>query len=593
MFGGGFQGTEALGPEDLEGGPELGEGLGPRSIEALGSVAPFRNEARLLQHAKVLRDRGPCDVEASGDLRHREFLARDEAKDLAAAWLTQCCKRVYFLSVSRPLLNVKAAARVFVTDSRRNHDRTVRSPRARLARGSCSDVQLEVTERWSSSPKISRESRRGTGRRARSPSHLARVGRPRVLPLRTIASASSSRTGCASSRWGTRSTASSELDALAGRLAGDLGTVNAPLQKLFGTSAVRVLTASHAPLTWIGVNPTARALYRWSGRAAIDGVEREWSLILKAWVRDPKSDVPTQWDYWKREFLAYSSGILAELPGISAPRFLGGNDEDDSAHVWLEDVAPQGQSRWPADRYELAALHLGRFNGAYLADRPIPDAPFLTRTYLRSWANWIPWLDSVRSTDLWSHPLVAATIPAPPIERLERLHSMVGPIFDRLERLPQTFAHLDAWRTNLIDARSESGEERTVAIDWSFVGTAPAGQEAAILVGGSHIWLDADPDELAVLSKRAFAAYVDGLREAGWRGDERVVRFAYAASSALYLAPVLPFGISRIADPAGREFIERKSGRDARDVLRGWKLLLSHALELADEAEAMAQRLDE
>src|SRR6185503_12213108 len=145
--------------------------------------------------------------------------------------------------------------------------------------------------------------------------------------------------------------------------------------------------------------------------------------------------------------------------------------------------------------------------------------------------------------------------------------------------LPQTFCHLDAWRTNLIDAPSVSGEERTVAIDWSFVGTAPAGQEVAILVGGSHIWLDADPSELGSLSKRAFTAYVDGLHEAGWRGDERVVRFAYAASSALYLAPVLPFWIARIGVPGRREWIERKCGREASEVVRGWALLLDHALD--------------
>jgi hypothetical protein len=339
------------------------------------------------------------------------------------------------------------------------------------------------------------------------------------------------------------------------------------------------------------MNPTARALYRWSGRAVASAVERDWSLILKAWVRDPESDLATQWNYWKREFLAYSSGLLADLPGISAPRLLGANEEDDACYIWLEDVAPGGQDRWPADRYELAALHLGRFNGAYLADRPIPDAPFLTRTYLRSWTNWIPWLDSVRSPDSWSDPLVAAAIPVPPVERLLRLHSMVGPLFDRLEQLPQTLSHLDAWRTNLIDVRGMNGEARTVAIDWSFVGTAPPGQEVAILVGGSHIWLDADPSELAALSTRALAAYIEGLNEAGWRGDEGLVRFAYAASSALYLAPLLPFWIARIADPARRQWIERKCGRDASEIVRGWSLLLDHALDLADDAHLGADRL--
>src|SRR6266550_7838098 len=141
-----------------------------------------------------------------------------------------------------------------------------------------------------------------------------------------------------------------------------------------------------------------------------------------------------------------------------------------------------------------SALHLGRFNGAYGADRPIPDVPFLSRAYLRGWTNWVPWSGLVSSDATWSDPLVASAFPVPPVERLERLRSMVAPLCDRLEALPQTLSHLDAWRANLIATRSSSGDERTVAVDWSFVGTAPAGQEVAILVGGSHFWLDAEPD---------------------------------------------------------------------------------------------------
>jgi hypothetical protein len=173
------------------------------------------------------------------------------------------------------------------------------------------------------------------------------------------------------------------------------------------------------------------------------------------------------------------------------------------------------------------------------------------------------------------------------MERLRRLQSRVGLLFDRLEALPQTLSHLDAWRANLIGARSLSGEDRTVAIDWSFVGTAPAGQEVAILVGGSPLWLDAEPDDLATMSEHAYAAYVEGLRDAGWRGDEGEVRFAYGASAALYMAPALPLWLNRIADPARREWLERKSRRDAQEVVRAWALLLDHLLGLADEAYAL------
>ena len=40
------------------------------------------------------------------------------------------------------------------------------------------------------------------------------------------------------------------------------------------------------------MQPSVRALSRWTGRALVDGTERDWSLILKAWLRDPKTDSP-------------------------------------------------------------------------------------------------------------------------------------------------------------------------------------------------------------------------------------------------------------------------------------------------------------
>jgi len=100
VLGGCFESTQALGPEDLEITPELGDGLGPGAIKALRPVSALGDQARLLQDAQVLGDRRPRDVEPAGDLADRELLARDEAKDLAAAGLTECGKSVDIWRVS-------------------------------------------------------------------------------------------------------------------------------------------------------------------------------------------------------------------------------------------------------------------------------------------------------------------------------------------------------------------------------------------------------------------------------------------------------------------------------------------------------------
>jgi phosphotransferase family enzyme len=364
------------------------------------------------------------------------------------------------------------------------------------------------------------------------------------------------------------------------------------LRKLFATRDVVVTSSSYVPLEWVGMQPSQRALYRWSGRAAAEGADRDWSLILKVSRRDPNTDRESAWNYWKREFLAYTSGVLDGIPGIAAPRLLGSFERDgEFTFLLLEEVTESVRGPWPAERYVLAARHLGSFNGAYLADRAPPDRSFFTRRYLRSWTTWVPWIEEIRSAATWSDPLIAPEFRDPPIARLERLHDAAPALFDRLERLPQTLSHLDAWRANLIGSRSSDGREATLVIDWSFVGLAPAGQELAIMVGGSHIWLDAEPRDLKMLSERAFAIYVAGMRDAGWRGDERVVRFAYAGSAALYAVPMVMVCLGRVADPARREWLERKCRRPIQEIVRGWAILLDHVLALGDEANRIAEEL--
>jgi hypothetical protein len=89
-------------------------------------------------------------------------------------------------------------------------------------------------------------------------------------------------------------------------------------------------------------------------------------------------------------------------------------------------------------------------------------------------------------------------------------------------------SHLDAVPANVIVS-----DRWTVLIDWAFVGLAAVGEELAALVGGSPVFGGPPPDPLPRLDNVAFAAYVDGLKSAGWASDPAFVRFAYAAATAL------------------------------------------------------------
>jgi len=79
------------------------------------------------------------------------------------------------------------------------------------------------------------------------------------------------------------------------------------------------------------------AIHRVSGVASQGGVRVPWSVIRKD-VRDA-GDSPADFSYWRREPLAYASGLLAELTGVAAPRCFAQDEEAGGVVLWLEDLA--------------------------------------------------------------------------------------------------------------------------------------------------------------------------------------------------------------------------------------------------------------
>lgn len=91
-----------------------------------------------------------------------------------------------------------------------------------------------------------------------------------------------------------------------------------------------------------------------------------------------------------------------------------------------------------------------------------------------------------------------------------------------LDHLPQTLCHNDAFGPNLFNRRDE-----VVAIDWSFTGIAPLGAELAPLVGAAFGLAKFPSSQTKDLDQACFAAYLEGLRQAGYHPDPRQVRKGY------------------------------------------------------------------
>lgn len=161
----------------------------------------------------------------------------------------------------------------------------------------------------------------------------------------------------------------------------------------------------------------------------------------------------------------------------------------------------------------------------------------------------------------------------------------IAPTTAELARYSGTTADGRGWSAIRKVIRKADSRE-TVAIDWSLLGLAPAGQEIAVFVTGTRVWLSLGPADAAALGELSFHSYLDGLRDAGWTGSEAEIRFAYAASAALWAGIPAPVWLRWFTLPARRKWLERKFGMTLEDAAEPFGAFIGYALDLGDEALA-------
>lgn len=234
-------------------------------------------------------------------------------------------------------------------------------------------------------------------------------------------------------------------------------------------------------------NPVTAGLYRISGQASShSSCEPDWTVVLKllrqpddapAWLRDR----PDQWNYWQRELLAYTSGLLTSFCGdLVVPRYLGTYRPDEhTVWLWIEHVTGTPATAWPPEQYPAAGCGLAHGQGPYLAGRSLPDAAWLGHDWLAAWTPTLTpsALASLDDPDMWAHPLIRNVLSPDIAEATRRLAADRGWLLAAVAQLLTTVCHHDFWPPNLLLHTDTDGRERTVALDWSWVGlgwTQPA-----------------------------------------------------------------------------------------------------------------------
>ncbi|MBC7316529.1 MAG: hypothetical protein H5T70_08945, partial [Chloroflexi bacterium] len=95
-------------------------------------------------------------------------------------------------------------------------------------------------------------------------------------------------------------------------------------------------------------------------------------------------------------------------------------------------------------------------------------------------------------------------------------------------------------------------------------------------------------EEAPALREAIYAAYVEGLREAGWRGDAKQVRLGYVASFAVrYAVQSAAYPAVRVLEPSRQVELERYWGLPIEAVMDARREELRALLRIAREAFAL------
>ena len=337
-----------------------------------------------------------------------------------------------------------------------------------------------------------------------------------------------------------------------------------------------------------GASPNSKII-RFAGNARDHATILPWTLILKVVRPDDNADDPTALRYWKREALAYQSGLLDDLPGrLLAPRCYQVDERGHEVWLWLEEVVDDVKGQWSLDQYGNVARHVGEFNGIFFGNTSAFSQPWMTKNQLRSWLG----TDApILPPNVLTHPLVSRIFPKDIYEWMQVVWAEHLVWLDFIERQPKTLSHLDVFRRNAFARRNLQGSLQTVLIDWAFVGGATPGEEIAPLVAGSLNFLDIDSAQTHELDQVVFENYLDGLRSAGWHGDPRLVRFAYAAGSVLKFS-IGVLGVAyMVADEKQQPLLEQMFGHPVKELVEVWGNTTRFLVKLSHEARELATQL--
>lgn len=299
---------------------------------------------------------------------------------------------------------------------------------------------------------------------------------------------------------------------------------------------VGTTTLRHNPLNAVTAN-VERVTYA-DGRTAVRKELRRPADSSGPWAA---STDPRHWNYWRRELEVYRDDELREQladAGLVLPAAQT-EDQHDGAVLLMEDIGGTPGTHFSLAEHAALARACGRWQA-----RPAPERPWTSIGFLRDYSTTrdVPW-HLMTDDAAWQQPLIRETWPARLREAWTGLLVHRDALLDLVASLPRARCHLDFWVSNVI--QRPSGE--LALFDWSFLGDGALGEDIGNYIPDAVFDLFWPVERLPELAETCIANYLDGLYEAGWRGDPDDVRLAVMASGVKY-AWLLPGLLGRASD---------------------------------------------
>jgi hypothetical protein len=325
-------------------------------------------------------------------------------------------------------------------------------------------------------------------------------------------------------------------------------------------------TARAVPVHYDWGSPATAGLWRADVRAEADGAVLDLTFFVKL-LRHPRlwpqlsqiPDGPARQDFvsffpWRFELDMHECGIGEILPaGMRTPVLYRARPVGaDHVALWWEYV-DQRPGPWQLADYRRAARLLGalaaRRRAGAGANRRLPELsrrmpPGGALRYFVGGKVEQGCLPVLQAASTWRHPVLAAALrdaadPGLPAD-LAALGRRLPAVLDRLDRLPQCYAHGDASPQNLLIPAGRPDE--LVVIDWGFGSLLPVGFDLGQLFVGLASAGQTSLADLSRIDAVIFDGYLGGLRDEGYDADPGDVRAGYlgglAARSALCLLPL-------------------------------------------------------